>query len=201
MKKPVPGLSLWLLPGKPTLVSMIMIAILLVPVWLQAQEEEKKVSLMKDPEKVVENRHILSGLLGYSLLPSEDFKGERTRRLIPSFGLMYGFRFTHWFSMSVNGEVEVDNYILAESSEEFVERDFPFLLTLNAIFEPVRGFGIKFGGGIEIERNEDFYLIQAGVEYIFELPNDWVIGPEVLFITKDGRASGGTFGLAFGKEF
>jgi hypothetical protein len=82
-----------------------------------------------------------------------------------------------------------------------VERENPYSISIVFLYNPIKGIGFFIGPGIELEKEENFFIFNVGVSYEFELPGDWDIAPELGFELKGGHTGAITFGLSVGKKF
>jgi hypothetical protein len=56
------------------------------------------------------------------------------------------------------------------------------------------------GPGYEFERNESFFILKMGAEYIIPLPKDFDIGFGLSYDNKNKLYDSWTFGLTLGKR-
>ena len=63
------------------------------------------------------------------------------------------------------------------STDEVIERKLPIAPALMGVYMPNHHWGFLFGAGVELERNEHFFLNRMGVEYAASISRGWeVIG-------------------------
>ena len=87
------------------------------------------------------------------------------------------------------------------SDQEELERISPLVVTLDALYKPWRGLVLQIGPGIEFEKNENYPLLRAGIEYEFELNHHWDIAPTVFYDTRFSEYHTWSIALGVGKRF
>lgn len=138
-------------------------------------------------------------LIGHTLIPAEH-AGENF--FIPSWGLDIEYWFSRKWAVGVHSDLEIETFVLVDDhGEEEIERISPLVLTLDALFKPWKGFVLQVGPGIELEQNENFALIRAGVEYEFELRHHWDIAPTIFYDSRFDEYHTWTVALGIGKRF
>lgn len=156
-----------------------------------------------DPHTRVINRHAVfphvrvAGFISHTFIPSVV---EGDRFAIPSYGLDLEYWFTDRVGLGLHNDIELESFVVQRGPEEFVERDYPIVSTLDLLLKPWKGLAFQVGPGVEFDQNEHYYLLRLGVEYEVELAHHWDIYPTFFF---DNRTDGYTtfsIGLGVGKR-
>lgn len=141
-------------------------------------------------------------LIGHTLIPAEH-AGEAF--FIPSWGLDLEYWFNKKWSVGLHSDLEIETFVILEGGreeeEEELERVSPLVITLDALYKPWKGLVFQFGPGLEIEKEESFPLLRAGLEYEFELNHHWDIAPTVFYDTRFNEYHTWTIALGIGKRF
>lgn len=138
--------------------------------------------------------------MGNSLIPVIE-EGENNTILIPTWGLSYEYLFNEHFGVGWKNELEISNYVLEDAAGNEVSREYPLASSIIFIYNPIEGFGIFVGPGIEFESEENFYLLSIGISYEWELPKYFDISPELSYELKNGHTGAFSFGLGIGYRF
>lgn len=143
--------------------------------------------------------HRVALLIGHTHVPAN---AEGKGMLIPSWGLDYEYWFNATWGLGLHTDLELQTFIIEHSGEELLERDYPLVLTVDALYKPWKGLVIQLGPGYEIERNENFYLVRFGLEYEIELGQQhWDVCPSVFYDTRFDAYDTWSIALGVGKRF
>ena len=136
--------------------------------------------------------------IGHTLIPVE---GVGENFFIPSWGLDIEYWFNENWAAGLHSDLEIETFVISEGTEEALERVSPLVITLDALYKPWKGLVIQFGPGLEIEREQSFPLMRAGLEYEFELNHHWDIAPTIFYDTRFSEYHTWTIALGIGKRF
>lgn len=136
--------------------------------------------------------------MSHTLIPVEH-TGENL--LIPSWGLDLEYWWSSRWGLGLHNDLEIESFIIEESEEEFIERSYPLVMTLDALFKPMGGLVLLIGPGIEVAPEGSFWLMRAGLEYEFELAHHWDLAPTIFYDTREDSFQTWSFGLGVGKRF
>ncbi len=138
-------------------------------------------------------------LIGHTFIPAGNEPG---RLIIPS----WGFDLEYWggekWGIGLHNDLEIETFLVEHEGEtEVLEREYPLVLTFDALFRPWKGLVLQLGPGLELERNEDFLLLRTGLEYEFEFGHHWDISPAFFYDTREGAYDTWSLALGVGKRF
>ena len=92
-------------------------------------------------------------------------------------------------------------FLIEKGRDEIIEREYPLVLTLDALYKPWKGLVFQLGPGYELEPTENYFLVRFGVEYEFDLPGHWDIAPSFFYDTRDRIYDTWSIALGVGKQF
>jgi hypothetical protein len=160
-----------------------------------------ELAIAQEQENESFKHHHLTLTIGHSHIPSgTNIDGEQKMILIPTWGFAYEYLFTEHIGLGLKNELEVSNYIITNEEGTELERENPFSSSIVFLYNPIKGLGFFIGPGIELEKEENFFIFTAGVSYEIELPGDWDLAPELGYELKGGHTGAISFGLSVGKR-
>lgn len=139
-------------------------------------------------------------LIGHTLIPAEH-AGENF--FIPSWGLDLEYWMNPRWGVGMHSDLELETFVILkeDSRQEEVERVLPLVMTLDVLYKPWKGLVLQLGPGIEFERQENFALLRAGIEYEIELGHHWDLAPTVFYDTRFSEYHTWSLALGVGKRF
>jgi len=120
--------------------------------------------------------------------------------IVPSFGVKYTRRFSEKIGLAWTNEVEFANYMIEYEGHGELEREFAFVSAVLFSYEPIPKLGLLAGPGVELERNQNFFVLKVGVEYEVKLLDDRFISTEAYYDIKEVYGALG-LGLSVGAKF
>lgn len=142
----------------------------------------------------------LSLVIGHTLIPSL-VNGEKESLLVPSWGLDIEYWMNHKWGIGLHNDIEVETFEVLSAQQEYVERVFPLVFTLDILWRPWKGLVLLAGPGIEFERNEDLELMRFGVEYEIEIFEHWDLAPNFFYDARFDAFDTWSVGLGVGRRF
>ena len=147
-------------------------------------------------------KHRISVLWGNTYLPAaKTATDEQSVLVFPSWGLNYEFWFNKHIAIGWHNEIEMQSYVIEHEGHPDIEREYPFITSVVAIYEPFNRLALFIGPGIEIEANHSFYICKMGVEYVIPLPKSFDVAFGGSYEIKNKLYDAWTFGITFGKRF
>lgn len=185
---------------------IIMFLLILIPQsWGQEHEHESDQGQEKEQsdQEIHEFKNWRIGIgFGQSYLPAGDHTTDKVAILvIPTIGLDIQYWFNPKFGIALKNELEIISYVIDVDQENEIEREYPLITVLVAMYKLKKGPSFYLGAGIEYEQNKNFYIAKAGIEYELELGNHWDVTPEFYYFNKDGDFGGIGVAVTFGKRF
>ncbi|OIQ19477.1 hypothetical protein [Lacinutrix sp. MedPE-SW] len=136
----------------------------------------------------------IAGIIGHTLINNEGAKNV----FVPSWGLDFEYWFNHNWGIGLHNDIEIETFIIRNSNSEAVERVNPLVLTLDVLHQFGNGFVLTIGPGVELEKEESYWLLRFGIEYEKDISESFYLLP-TLFLDKrfDGYNTW-NFGLGVG---
>lgn len=139
--------------------------------------------------------------LAHTYLPEETSDGTKNL-ILPSFVLDIEYWINHKWGIGLHNDLELLNFeVKDEENQVFIEREFPRLFTLDALWKPYKELVLFVGPGIELEAEKNFFVFRAGAEYEIPFSGNWDLAPLVFYDMRDGAYNTLTIGLAVGYRF
>lgn len=144
--------------------------------------------------------HRISLFTGYALITEAvSESAEKEAKIIPALGFDYDYWFSHKFAVGIKTLLELNSYVVEQSHEETLEREFAFVIATIAIWEPVTGWALFAGPGVELEKHHNFFLIKVGTDVAKTFEQGWSVGITVDYDFKEVNSSL-SFGITVSKR-
>lgn len=163
-------------------------------------QETRSTASEKEHSQPDFGHHRVAILLGHTHVRASDAgKGL----LIPSWGLDYEYWFNPKWGVGLHTDLELQTFLIEvkPEEEEFLERDYPLVASLDVLYNPWKGLVLELGGGYEFEPNQGFWLLQFGLEYEIHINKGWDVFPTVFYDNRFGAFNTWTIALGIGKRF
>lgn len=127
-------------------------------------------------ESVAEERGFrIVGIIGHTLVNSEGLDNV----FVPSWGLDFEYWFNNKWGIGLHNDVEIETFVIKNADNNEIERVNPVVLTLDALYHIGHGLVITLGPGVELEREESYYLFRVGVEYEKDITKQFYLLPNL----------------------
>lgn len=140
----------------------------------------------------------IAGVIGHTYINSDGMDGNL---YIPSWGLDIDYWFNHKWGIGLHNDIEIENFIVERNDAEVIERENPLVFTLDALYHIGNGFVMSIGPGVELEKNESFFLARIGLEYEYEINKNFYLMPTLFHDQRFDGFSTTTIGLGVGHCF
>jgi len=178
--------------NKNTLSTCIAIAFVMLSLNLTAQEKEK--------EKPCKHFRI-SPVLSHTYIPTATSEGTQTI-IVPSIGLDLEYWFSHKFGIGLHNDLELFNYEIEKPGDELsIEREYPVVVTLDALTKVYKDLVVVLGAGVEFEKNQNLYIVRAGLEYEIEFAENWDLAPTFFYDYRHKEFGTWSMGIGIGRRF
>jgi translation elongation factor EF-4 len=167
------------------------ILLILVSLQTNAQEEEKG-----------EFKHFrISPVLSHTYIPTATSEGTKTI-IVPSIGLDLEYWFSEKYGIGLHNDLELFVYEIEKPRNELtVEREYPVVITLDGLAKVYKDLVLVFGAGVELEKNENLFIIRVGLEYEIEFAENWDLSPTFIYDYRKDEFATWSIGLGVGRRF
>lgn len=133
---------------------------------------------------------------------AEDNEGKKNF-ILPAWGLDYDYWFAPKWAVGLHNNMILQQFkvVEGEETEEEIEVVNPLTVSLVGLFMPVRNLTLIAGFGREFEKTENLSLLDFGLEYGFELPDEWELSLNLKYEDKLNAYDSWLFGFGISKIF
>lgn len=142
----------------------------------------------------------ISPVISHTFIPTNTSEGDKTV-IVPTFGLDLEYWVNEKWGFGFHNDLELETFEIEKEHELFVEKEFPLVLTFDALYKFTKHFVLVVGTGVEFEKNEDLFILRAGLEYEVEFGNHWDVSPTVIYDYRSNSSSTWGIGIGIGKRF
>ena len=164
--------------------------------WVSAQDVGEEKPSHHQLALVISHAHIPQGIVGTT---------EKQWLVLGSWGIDYNYWFNDKWAIGLHTDMVLENYKVQQTGEDGVEgvleRTFPVSGALMAVFKPGEHIAMMVGTGGEYSKEETLYLIRAGAEYGWELPDSWELALSLMYDMKVDTYNSWVLGLGVSKRF
>lgn len=147
-----------------------------------------------------ELKHVRVGVVMYHTYIGTETSEDKDMFIVPSLGLDVEYWFNEKWGVGLHNDLELVNFEVEKEESSFIERETPLLFTLDALWKSYKGLVLLLGPGIEFEKEENLFIVRAGIEYEFELKSDWDISPTIFYDTRTDAYDSFSVGIGIGKR-
>ncbi|PQJ18276.1 MULTISPECIES: hypothetical protein [Nonlabens] len=165
--------------------------VLLIAMVAQANAQEHKEHLHRQAGA---SGFRIAGVIGHTLVNSEGMDNV----FVPSWGLDFEYWFNHSWGIGLHNDIEIETFIIRTSNGEEIERVNPLVLTLDALYQFGGGFVVTLGPGVELEKDESFYLMRVGIEYEKDITDSFYLLPNLFLDQRFDGYNTWNIGLGIG---
>lgn len=153
-------------------------------------------------EKETECKHFrISPVISHTYIPTATAEGTETI-IIPSIGLDLEYWFSHKFGLGLHNDLELLNYEIEKPSHELiVEREYPVVITFDALAKVYKDLVVVFGAGVEFEKTKNLFIVRTGLEYEIEFAKHWDLAPTILYDYRKDEFGTWSMGIGIGRRF
>ena len=98
----------------------------------------------------------ISPVLSHTYIPMATIDGDETV-IVPTLGLDLEYWFTEKWGFGFYNDLELLTFEIEKDHQLFVEKEFPVVVTFDALWKFHKEWIFVFGTGIEIEKNENLF--------------------------------------------
>lgn len=174
------------------------IILLIASIGLNAQPHQEAHPM--EEGKTLHPHFRIASFISHTLIPTSHNEGHA---FIPSWGVDLEYWPSAQFGIGLHNDIELETFIVEGPEEEFVEKKYPVVSTLDALYNPLGGLILLAGLGYEFEQEGNFFILRFGAEYEIELGHHWDVFTTLSYDTSTGERNYHTYamGIGFGKRF
>lgn len=140
---------------------LLNVLLLLIVVFVNAQETEHK----EEGKEHLEKKHSIAVLISHTQI-AEGIKGEDKKWIsVPSWGIDYNYEINERWVIGLHNDIIVESFIVEHKDGNEIERSSPIATAFVGMFKPIKILSLVLGAGGEFSKEENLFLIKAGVEY------------------------------------
>jgi len=167
---------------------------------IYAQEEEVSGIEEGIEEEIEESSWRIGFAVLHTYISTETTEG-RENLILPSLGLDIEYWFNEKWGIGMHNDIEIETFEVEKEQGEFIERNFPLVLTVDALWKAWEELVIVVGGGVELEGSESFALLRTGLEYEIEFHEKWDLSPVVTYDFRLDAFDTWSMGIGIGRRF
>ncbi|MEO6229070.1 MAG: hypothetical protein ABJB11_07205 [Ferruginibacter sp.] len=147
--------------------------------------------------------HRISIFVAHPLIPATNEAGDVKKNFIVStIGLNYDWWQSNKWTIGLHNDFIIQSFTYENSNnKQTVERVYPLLSTLVAVYKPGRHITVFTGPGREFEKHETFTVIKSGIEYGIELSKQWEVATGLEYDVKINGYNSWLPGIGFSRSF
>lgn len=142
----------------------------------------------------------VSAVMSHTMIPTETAEGATTL-FIPSWGLDLEYWFNEHWAIGLHNDLELETFEVERNNNEFIRRQFPVVVTADALWMPTKRWVLLAGPGLEFDPRNTLKVFRVGVEYEYHLPDHWDIAPAFYYDFRVNAFDTYSIGVGLGKRF
>jgi len=176
--------------------SLLIIALLLTSFYAKAQDTSTNHS---------DNhlKHSLALVISHTQInEGRDKSGDKQWLSLPSWGINYNYRLTEKWLLGLHTDIVVEDFVVKSHSRsnEFIERSYPVASAIVGSYK-LDSFHLMFGTGVEFEKEENLFLVRAGIEYNLHIIKNYELLANITNDFKFNAYNSWAIGLGIARMF
>jgi hypothetical protein len=149
----------------------------------------------------VEKKHSIVLLISHTQLPEGVENGEKKWISLPSWGIDYNFEINERWAIGLHNDIVVESFAVEHFDGTEIERSTPFASAFVGLFKPVKNLSLVLGAGGEFSKEENLFLVKAGVEYAYRFHSNWELLASLTNDLKINSYNSWSIGLGVARKF
>ncbi|WP_353777326.1 hypothetical protein [Winogradskyella sp. 3972H.M.0a.05] len=146
------------------------------------------------------NKHSIALMLSHTQInEGVNEQGKRQWLSLPSWGINYTYFIDGKWAVGLHSDIIIEDFVvesIGRSSQETIERSYPIATALVGLYKPTKHFSILAGSGMEITKEQNFFLVRFGLEYSYHFHDNWEL---IANLVNDLKVNGyNSFGIGLG---
>jgi hypothetical protein len=159
-----------------------------------AQEHEEN-------KEFTEKKHSIALVLGHTQITEGVEDGNKKWISVPSWGIDYNYEINEKWAIGLHNDIIVESFIVEHNDGTEIERSSPFASTIVGIFKPCKHFSFVLGAGGEFSKEENLFLIKAGIEYGYRIHENWELVANITNDLKIDAYNSWNIGIGIARKF
>jgi len=176
-----------------TVRNLLIAFVFLTAVFRSNAQEEKKEEF---------KRHKIMLVLGHAMTPEGiNVNGKKTVLFLPSWGLDYDYSLNEKWSVGLHTDMIIENFVYENPEEILQQRTTPIAIVATASYAVGGHFTIVAGAGGEFAEEENLTVVRIGIDYGWEIGENWEIAANYMFDFKLDAYNTGVLGVGLARKF
>lgn len=124
-------------------------------------------------EEYAEKKHSIALIMSHTQIAEGIGNGEKKWISLPSWGIDYNYEINERWAIGLHNDIVVENFAVKHFDGTEIERSMPFASAVVGMFKPIKNFSLVLGAGGEFSKEENLFLVKAGIEYAYRFHNNW----------------------------
>lgn len=172
------------------------LVLLLCVTFVNAQEKENK-----EEKEFAERKHSIALLINHTQIAEGLENGEKKWISLPSWGIDYNYEINERWAIGLHSDIVVESFVVEHNDGTEIERSSPFASAVVGMFKPIKNFSLVLGAGGEFSKEENLFLIRAGIEYGYRFHDDWELIANITNDLKINTYNSWSIGLGIARKF
>lgn len=163
---------------------------------LSAQENENK-----QEKEYPEKKHSIALLMSHTQIVEGIENGEKKWISLPSWGIDYNYEINERWAIGLHSDIVVESFVVKHFDGTEIERSTPFASAVVGMFKPIKNFSLVLGAGGEFSKEENLFLIKAGIEYAYLFHHNWELIANLTNDLKINNYNSWSIGFGIARKF
>ncbi len=147
---------------------LLNLILLLCITFVNAQEKKDH-----EEKEYPERKHSIALIISHTQIAEGVENGEKKWISLPSWGIDYNYEISERWAIGLHNDIVVESFVVEHNDGTEIERSSPFASAVVGMFKPIKNFSLVLGAGGEFSKEENLFLIRAGIEYGYLIHNNW----------------------------
>ena len=168
--------------------------LLLFIAFVNAQEKEEE-------KEFAEKKHSVALVISHTQMNEGIEGGKKEWISLPSWGIDYNYELCEKWAVGLHNDIIMESFIVEHNDGTEIERSSPFASTVVALYKPGKHFSFVLGAGGEFSKEENLFLIKAGIEYGYRFHDDWELIANITNDLKVDAYNSWAIGFGIARKF
>lgn len=153
-------------------------------------------------EATSKRSRIMLGMGHMHVSQGVDASGDRQFLILPMWVLDYDYSLSKKWAIGLHNDFTTENFkVEGHGGTSEIERNRPIASMVSLSFKPGKHAVYTIGAGGEFSPSGNYTMFRLGIEYGFEIGDDWELAPGIVGDWKVNAYDSFSIALAVGKRF